>query len=116
MRDSEGFYAGLGQPVVEPGGSAIAEVGADRVVNRVEHLAEHERETHDREGQDEIVGALHRAHQPTHGDGEQGRQHPSQHEDQPPQARQGHVRARQDGEELPLVASGQPLHGLRAQR
>ena len=35
-------HAGLGEPVVEPRGSAVAEVGADRLMNRAEHLKQHE--------------------------------------------------------------------------
>ena len=35
-------HAGLGEPVVEPGGGAIAEVGADRLMNRAEHLQQDE--------------------------------------------------------------------------
>ena len=45
-------HAGLGEPVVEPGGGAVAEVGADRLMNRAEHLEQHE----DRAGKRERTG------------------------------------------------------------
>ena len=45
-------HAGLGEPVVEPGGRAVAEVGADRLMNRAEHLKQHE----DRAGKRERTG------------------------------------------------------------
>ncbi len=35
-------HTGLGKPVVEPCRSAIAEVGAERLMNRTEHLEQYE--------------------------------------------------------------------------
>ena len=42
-------HARLGQPVVEPGRRAVAEVGADRLVDRREHLQQDEDDADDRE-------------------------------------------------------------------
>ena len=41
-------HAGVGQPVVEPGGGAVAEVGADRLVDRREHLEQDEDDADER--------------------------------------------------------------------
>ena len=85
-------HAGLGEPVVEPCGSAVAEVGADRLMNRAEHLKQHE----DRAGKGERTGersaAFDGADQHAHRDRERRRQDPSKREDRPP--RGGEARGR----------------------
>ena len=48
----------LGQPVIEPGGRAVAQVGANRLVNRREHLEQNENDTDEREVVGEAVTAL----------------------------------------------------------
>ncbi len=100
-------HAGFGQPVVEPCGGAVAEIGADRLMNRAEHLQQHE----DRAGKGERTGkrmaALHGADQHAHRDRERRRQDPSQQQSRPPGGGETQVRLRQDGEELPFLALGQ---------
>ena len=78
-------HAGLGQPVVEPGGDAAAEVGADRLVDRGEHLQQHEDDAD--EGRAARPGVSPRCTAPTSAPmatRERGRQQPAQEEDGPP--------------------------------
>ena len=102
-------HAGLGEPVIEPCGSAIAKVGAERLMNRAEHLQQHEDRAGECERTGQRIAVLHRAHQHAHRDGECRRQYPSKNKDRPPSGRQAGVRLRQDGEELPFLALGQWL-------
>jgi len=51
----------LGELVVEPCGSAVAEVGAERLMNRTEHLKQHEDRAGKREPTGERTAALHGA-------------------------------------------------------
>ena len=101
-------HARLGQPVVEPGRRAIAEVGADRLMDRREHLQQHEDHPGEGERAGEAGAALDGRHEHAHGDGEHRRQHAAQHEDDPPHHGQRTVGLRQRREELPLVAGAQP--------
>jgi hypothetical protein len=39
---TRGAHAGLGEPIVEPRSRAVAEIGADSLMNRAEHLKQHE--------------------------------------------------------------------------
>ncbi len=50
-------HARVGQPVVEPGGRAIAEVGAHRLVDGIEHLEQDEDDADQRERRSEAVAA-----------------------------------------------------------
>ena len=70
--------AGFGQPVVEPGRGAVAEVGADGVVDRIEDLQKHEDAAGERERHRQRVAASHSADQDAHRDGERGGQQPEQ--------------------------------------
>ncbi len=94
--------ARFGQPVVEPGGRAVAEVGADRLVNRREHLEQDEDDADEGEPVGEAVAALDGGNEHAHGDREDRRQHAPQHEDDPPDNRERAIRLRQHGEKLPL--------------
>ena len=102
-------HAGLGEPVVEPCGSAVAEVGADRLMNRAEHLKQHEDRAGKRERTGERIAALHGADEHAHRDRERRRQNPSQQEGRPPSGGEARVRLRQDAEELPFLAPSQSL-------
>ncbi len=102
-------HAGLGEPVVEPCGGAVAEVGADRLMNRAEHLKQHEDRAGKRERTGERIAALHGADEHAHRDRERRRQDPSQQQGRPPGGGEARVRLRQDAEELPFLALGQSL-------
>jgi len=101
-------HASLGEPVVEPGGGAVAEVRAHRLVDRAEHLEQDEHRPCEGERPPEGSAALHRADERAHRDREGRGQDPSEQERGPPGDGQGGVRLRQDGEELPFLALGQP--------
>ena len=103
-------HARLGQAVVEPRGGAVAEVGADRLMDRRQHLEQDEDRADQRERTGEPVAALHRADERAHRDGEDGGQHAAQHEHAPPGQRPAAVGLRQDREELPFVAFAQTVH------
>ncbi len=107
MAHARRAHAGLGEPVIEPRGSAVAEVGADRLMNRAEHLQQHEDRAGKRERTRERIAALHRADEHTHGDRERCRQDPSQQQGRPPSGGEARVCLRQDGEELPFLALDQ---------
>ena len=77
-------HAGFGEPVVEPGGGAVAEVGADRLMNRAEHLKQHEDRAGERERAGERIAALDGADEHAHRDRERRRQDASQQEADPP--------------------------------
>ncbi len=98
-----GRDARLGQPVVEPGRGAVAEVGADRLMDRREHLEQDEHDARSTSGPARLCACLHRADEHAHGDGEDRRQHAAQDEDDPPRDGERAVGLRQDAEELPLL-------------
>ena len=77
-------HAGLGQPVVEPRGGTVAQVRADRLMNRAEHLKQHEDRAGKRQRTGQRIAALHRADQHAHRDREHRRQDPSQQQGRPP--------------------------------
>ena len=99
--------ARLGEPVVQPGCGAIAEVGADRLMDRREHLEQDEDHADEGERVAKAAAALHGGHEHTHGDRERRRQHAAQDEHDPPRDRQKAVGLRQGAEENPFLASGQ---------
>lgn len=70
--------AGLGQAVVKPCGGAVAEVSAERLMNRAEHLKQDEDRAGERERNGERPDVLDGADQHAHRDGEGGRGDPSQ--------------------------------------
>ncbi len=77
-------HAGLGEPVVQPGGRAVAEVGADGLMDRAEHLKKHEDHARNRQRTGQGTAALHGADQHTHGDRERRRQNPAEQKGRPP--------------------------------
>ena len=105
--------ARLGEAIVEPRRGAIAEVGADDLMDRRQDLEQHEGGADERERLGQARALLHRADQPAHGDREERRQRAAGDEDEPPDDRQPRVRARQHGEELPFLPGTQALqaHG-----
>ena len=100
-------HAGLGQPVVQPRRGAIAEVGAERLVDRRQDLQQDEDDAGEGERAGQAVAALHRADEHARRDREDRRQHAAQDEHDPPAGGQQRVGLRQDAEELPLLARGQ---------
>jgi hypothetical protein len=100
------------QPVIEPGGGAVAQVGADRRMDRAQHLQGHEHDRRERQRHGQVAPALDGAHQHARRDGEHGRQDAAGDQHGPPGNRHPPVGPRQDGEELPLLARPQPTHDL----
>ena len=107
MSHARRTYAGFSEPVVEPSGSAIPEVGAKRLMNRAEHLKEHEDRTDKCERARERIAALYGADERAHGDRKRRRQDPSQRKDGPPAGGEGTVSLGQDAEEFPCFALGE---------
>src|SRR4029077_10580444 len=99
-------HAGLSQPIVEPSGGTVAETGAKRLVNRTEHLEQHEDRAGKREWPDERMAVLHSTDQDAHRDGKCRRKDSSERESRPPGRSQAAVSLRQDTEELPFLARG----------
>ena len=116
VADASGPDARLGQLIVEPGRGALAEAGADRLVERREHLEQHEDDGGERQGDGEIGATLDRADQHAHGDAERGRQHAPQHQHRPPDGGQRGIGLRQHADDLPLVAGEQALRDGREPR
>ena len=100
-------HAGLGEPVVEPCGGAVAEVSAHCLVDRAEHLEQHKNRARKRQRAAQSMALLHRADEHAHGNRERRRQHPAQQQDGPPGRSETRVRLGQDGEELPFLAGSQ---------
>ncbi len=107
MPDSWRAHAGLGQAVIEPCGGAVAEVGAHRLVNWVQHLEQHKNRAGKSQRPGERMALLHGADEHAHGNGKRRRQHPAQQQDGPPRRGETRVRLGQDGEELPFLAGTQ---------
>jgi hypothetical protein len=87
-------HAGLSQAVIKPCGSAVAEIGADCLMNRAEHLQQHEDRAGKHERSAEGIAALYGADEYAHRDRERRRQYPSQQEGSPPSGSQARVRLR----------------------
>jgi len=102
-------HAGFGEPVVEPGRGAVAKVGANRLMNRAQHLKQHEDGAGEGQRTGEGLATLHGGDEHAHGDGEGRREGASEQEGRPPGGGKAGVRFRQDGEELPFLALGEPL-------
>ena len=102
-------HAGDGELIVEPGRRPAAEVGAGRLVDRRQHLQQHEHDSDRRQRRRQAAPPLHRAHQRPHRDREQRRQQPAQHEDGPPGRRQRAAGRRQHGREAHVVTRAQAL-------
>ena len=104
MSDAWRTDARFRQAIVEPRGRAIAEVGAHRLVNRAEHLKQHEYDPHERERGREGLAALHATYEHAHRDGKHGGQRAAQDENHPPRPAEAASRSRQHREELPFRA------------
>jgi len=102
-------HTGFGEPVVEPRGRAIAEIRAYRLMNRAEHLKQHEDRAGKRKRAGERIAALHGADEHAHRNRERRRQGPSQQEGYPPSGGEAKIRLWQNAEELPFLALGQRL-------
>ena len=100
--------AHLGQAVVEKRRGAIAEVVADRRLNRRQHLQQDEDDADDAERTRQAVAALDGADQDPHRNGEQRRQDAVQQHDRPPRQRESRVGLRQRREEHPLFSTAEP--------
>ena len=113
MTDAGRTDACFGEAIVEPRRGAIAEVGADRLMDRRQDLEQDEGDADERERLGEASALLHRADQPAHGDREERRQSAASDQDEPPGDRQPRIRARQHGEELPFFSGAKALqaHG-----
>ena len=109
MSHARRAHTGLGEPVVEPCGHAVSEVGAYGLMNRAKHLKQHEDHTGKCQGNGERMAALHGGDEHAHRYRECRRKNPSQQESRPPSGGQNRVRLRQDREELPLLAICQSL-------
>ena len=102
-------YARLGQPIVEPCGRAVSEIGADHLMNRAEHLQQNENRADQHKRAGEGMPALARP-RPAH---------PSRSQRPPAgflgavalstRRRRARLRLWKDAEKLPLFALGQPL-------
>jgi len=103
MADPGRVNARVGEPIVEPGRRAIAEVGARRLVDWREHLQQEEDGADRRQRRGQARPVLHRCHQCTHRDRKHGRQHAAERQDHPPCNRQPTSGLGQDIEELPLL-------------
>jgi len=101
--------ASLGKPIVEPRGGAVAEIGADRLMDRCEHLEQDKHGANQRKRPGKAPSALDCAHEAAHGDGEHRRQHASQDKCDPPGHRETVISLRQDSEELPFITLTQAL-------
>jgi len=106
-------HAGLGKPIIKPCGGSVAQVSADCLVDRGEHLKEDEDDSHEGERAREALAALHRADEQTHRDREDRGQHAAKDENRPPNPGERAICLRQDAEKLPFVALAQPKHFLR---
>jgi hypothetical protein len=105
--------AGVGQLVIQPRRSAVAEVVADGKVHRRQHLLHDEQRADEPEQVAEGRPALNARHQPSHRHGKHGRQHTTQDEEHPPRRSQADVGLRQHAEELPLIPLGESSQHAR---
>ncbi len=103
MADPGRTHAGFSEPIVEPRSRAIAEVGADDLMDRREDLQQHERNADQGQRLGEAGAELHRGDQLAHRNGEDGGQKAAGDQDHPPGDSQSGIGARQHGEELPFV-------------
>ena len=92
-----------------PGGRAVAQIGAQRLMNRTEYLKEDENCTDKGERTREGMAVLHCTDENTHGNGESRRQRAPEQQGKPPREGKAWGCFRQDAEEFPLLAFGQTL-------
>ena len=103
--------AGFGEPVVEPSCRAVAQIGAQRLMNRAEYLKEDENCTDKGERTTEGIAVLYCTDQNTHGNGESRRQRASKQQGKKPREGKARGSLGQDAEEFPFFAFGQsPQH------
>jgi hypothetical protein len=84
VADAVGAQRGRHQPVVQVGGHPLAEVGAQQLVQRVQHHRQREHRAGERERPDERAVRLDRRHQPPERDGDDRRHDAAQHDQHPP--------------------------------
>ena len=96
--------ARVGQPVVEPRRGAVAEIRADRLMDRGQHLKEDEDDADEDERHREAPAVVDRADEHAGGDREHRGQRAAQEEHEPPAPGEDRVRFGQDREELPFLA------------
>ena len=101
--------ARLGQPVVEPRGGAVAEIGAHGLVNRREHLEQDEHRADEGERTGEAGAVLDRARRAHPWRWRTPRAARLAERARPTRRRRAGDRLRQHAEELPLVALAQTL-------
>ncbi len=108
MPNSGWAHAGLRQPVIQPGGGTIADIGAQRLVDGAEHLEQDKDGAGKGERAGQRVAVLDRAHQHTHGNGEGGREDAAQQQHRPPGSGQRRGGVEERGKELPFLARCEP--------
>jgi hypothetical protein len=101
--------AGHGDAVIQPGGRAIAEISAERLVDRREHLQGDEHDAGERQRRGQRFATLDGGDEHAHRHGKQRRQRASQQEGNPPPQREGRGRSRQRTEQLPFFPRRQTL-------
>lgn len=107
------MHAGVGQAVVQPGSGAVAERGADCLVERREHLEEHEHDGNHGERRRRTRALLDSADERPHRNREHRRQRTAEEKDRPPCDGERRIGFGQRSEELPLFAAYKRLtaHG-----
>jgi hypothetical protein len=103
MAHARRTHACAREPIVEPRRRAIAEVRADRLMQRREHLQQEKDDGDQRERGREAAAALHGRDEDAHGQREHGGQHPAQQNERPPGDRERAIGGWKDGEERPFV-------------
>src|SRR5438874_3575539 len=109
MAHARRAHARSREPVVQPRGRAIAEIGADGLMHRAEDLEQDEYGARKRERTREAAAPLNGADEDAHRDAKDRREDASQHERDPPDPRQRTIGPRQDAEERPFLAAPQAL-------
>jgi hypothetical protein len=89
--------------VIEPGGSAIAQVRSDGFVNGRKDLKKDEDRCEEGEGDGEVGFVLDCADEDAHGDGEDGGKDATESENGPPDGGEGAVGAGEDAGDCPEV-------------
>jgi hypothetical protein len=100
--------AGLGELVVQPGRGAVTEVGADRGVDRPQHLEQDEGDADRGQWPGQRPSGLDGAHEHAHDHRERSGQQAPDHEQAPPQHRQRPVGPAERDRESYLLALAEP--------
>jgi hypothetical protein len=101
-------HASGGETVVEPGRETAAEVCAQRLLDRAEHLEQHEDGARGRERRAQARAVHGRRDQHARREREERRQQAAQRERRPPRERERGGRPRQRREQLPFLSLAQP--------